>query len=70
MSLVQLFEIKFFEKVGISKSAVWNRAFWKVKYLVKIVKIFLKKKKKTEYLASTYKSGGFSDKLPKRTMYI
>ena len=42
--------------------------FFKVKCLVKTIKkCFFEK---TEYLASTYKSGSLSSKLPKMTMYI
>ena len=42
--------------------------FQKAEYLVKKLKnvFFLK----SEYLASTYKSGSLRDKLPKRTIYI
>ena len=40
----------------------------KVEYLVKTFKKYVLKK--IECLASTYKSGSLSDKLPKMTMYI
>ena len=69
MSFVQLFEIGFFEKVGFSKSAVWNYVFFlKAECLVKTVKKHFFEK--TECLASTYKSGDLSCKLLKKTMYI
>ena len=42
--------------------------FQKAEYLVKKLKnVFFFK---SEYLASTYKSGSLRDKLPKRTIYI
>ena len=44
------------------------RFFKKTECLVKTVKKYFKKK--VEYLASTYKGGGLSYKLPKRTLYI
>ena len=44
MSSVHLFKIGLFEKMGFSKSAVWNWAFEKTECLVKTVKkCFLKK---------------------------
>ena len=50
-------------------SAFWYYVFWKSGGFKKCgMKLgFLKK---TECFASTYKSGGLSGKLPKKTMYI
>ena len=54
---------------GEFSSALWYCAFWKSGGFKKCgMKLdFLKK---LSVLARTYKSGGLSDKLPKRTMYI
>ena len=57
-----------FEKVAVSKRVVWNWAFWKAEYLVKVVKKYFFKK--TKFLGSNYKSGDLSYKLPKMTKCI
>ena len=54
MSLVGLFEKVFFDKSGVFKKCIMKKCFFQ----------------KTECLASTYKSGGLSGKLPKKIMYI
>ena len=56
MSLVQFFEI------GVFKKYCMKLDFFKI-----VKKCFFEK---VECLASTYKSGGLSCKLPKRTRYI
>ena len=73
VSLVQFFEVGFFEKSWVfikyimksifSKSWVFDKSCQKVHNK----KVFFEK---TECLTSTYKSCSLRDKLPKRTMYI
>ena len=52
------------KKWGFQKMQYKIEFFEKTEYLVKAIKKFFLKK--TKYLANTYTSGGFSDKLPKR----
>ena len=67
VSMVQLFQTVLLEKVEVLKSAIFF-FFKKVVCLVKTIKKTLFDK--VECLANTYKSGGLSCKLPKKTRYI
>ena len=51
---------EFFEKVRVSKSAVWNWVF----FFFYICAFW-----KSEWLTSTYKNSGLNYKLQKKTMY-